>query len=123
MCVVIAVLGVVYIPRLPVVSSLFLAESTPEASEITAPIYANIDASNAEDITAYMATIHSHSPVYAQTQGMLSPMFTQYDLSFELTNLSVIEQTQKEARVAFVLVTRKISGPHYSVTQKISGIQ
>ncbi len=120
-CVVVALLGVVYIPRLPVVSSLFQAKPTPAASEITATIYANIDASNAEDITAYMATIHSHSPVHAQTESMLSPMFAQYDLSFRMTNLDVIEQTEKEARVAFVLVTRKIRGPEFRDNQ-VTGV-
>lgn len=120
-CLVFSVLGAVFLSSLPEVSGLFQAQPTPDANVIIAPIYANIDASNAEDITAYMATLHSQSPVYAQTESMLSPMFTQYDLSFEVTNLDVIEQTEKEARVAFVLVTRKIRGPEFRDNQ-VSGV-
>jgi len=120
-CLVMTVLGAMILSSLPVVSVLFQAQPTPDANAITAPIYANITASNAEDVNAYMTTIHSQSPVYAQTESMLSPMFVNYDLSFEITNLNLLKQTQNEARVAFILVTRKIRGPEFKDNQ-VSGV-
>jgi len=120
-CFVVAGLGAIYLPRLPLVANLIQARPTPNLNEITAPIYANIDASNAEDINAYMATIHSLSPGYDQTQSMLGPLFADYDLSYQLTHVEVIEQKRNEAKVAFILVTRKLRGPAFNDNQ-VTGV-
>jgi hypothetical protein len=116
-CCVIALLAGLYLPKLSIISSLFPENNSPGADEITAPIYANIDASNAEDMAAYMATIHTKSPVYDQTQSTLGPLFANYDLSFEVSNVEVLEQSKNEARVAFILITRKIRGPAFNNNQ------
>jgi hypothetical protein len=120
-CCVVALLTVAFLPRLPVVAGLLSGKPVADASAITAPIIANINASNAEDIRAYMATIHSQSPLYDQTESLLSPMFANYDLSFEVRNLEVIEQSASEAKVSFVLVTRKINGPAFN-DNKVNGV-
>ncbi len=115
-CVVSLVVGA-FLPRLPALSGLSSSEPAADTSAITAPIYANINASNAEDIPAYMATIHSESPVYDQTENMLSPMFANYDLSFDISGVEVLEQSAQEAKVSFILVTRKINGPDFNDNQ------
>lgn len=120
-CVTFTALGIVFLPRLPFIASLIRSEPNPINNEVTDQIYANIDASNAEDIYAYMAAIHSQSPLYDQTMSMLSPMFSQYDLSFELTHVEVLEQNENEAKVAFVLVTRKLRGPEFQDNQ-VAGV-
>ncbi len=70
-------------------------------------------AANNEDIGAYMATIHSKSPMYRQTEKALQDVFSQYDLSFWFYDLQVTGLTSKEARVHFSLSTTRIRGPAF----------
>jgi hypothetical protein len=95
------------------VGGLFEAAPTPTSDELFAVIYRNIQAANAEDVTAYMDTIHSNSPLYDQTENALRMAISTYDLSYSTSNLSVEELSRKEARVHFFLTTRKISGPAF----------
>jgi hypothetical protein len=120
-CCVVALLVGIYLPKLPLMSTLLQAKPATGMDEITAPIFANINASNAEDMDAYMATIHSQSPVYDQTESLLSSMFSEYDLSFEVSKIELLEQTANEAKVAFVLTTRKINGPAFK-DNRVTGV-
>jgi len=95
------------------IGGLFEAAPTPTSDELFAVIYRNIQAANAEDVTAYMDTIHSNSPLYDQTENALRMAISTYDLSYSTSNLSVEELSRKEARVHFFLTTRKISGPAF----------
>jgi hypothetical protein len=85
-----------------------------------AVIFANIDASNAESIPHYMATIHSKSPVYQSTQEMTKRAFDLFDLSYQVSGLKITKQTKNETVVAFTLTTRKIRGPGFR-DNRISG--
>jgi hypothetical protein len=87
------------------------ASPTPE--NVTAVILENIRASNAENVSRYMATIHSKSPAYKSTESMTKEAFSMFDLSYKLSELKVIEQNKNQAVVAFVLTTRKIRGPSF----------
>ena len=85
-----------------------------------AVIFANIDASNAESIPHYMATIHSKSLVYQSTQEMTKQAFDLFDLSYQVSGLKINKQTKNETVVAFTLTTRKIRGPGFR-DNRISG--
>jgi hypothetical protein len=93
--------------------------STP--MDFTAVIYENIRASNAEDKQAYMATIHPDSPAYKTTEETLDSIFDNYDLSYRVSNLSVIEENNWEVKITFTLVTRKLRGPDFRHNQ-VDGI-
>lgn len=89
------------------------AAEGPPIQEVTSVIFENIRASNVEDPELYMATIHSESPGYQQTMDMLASMFETYDLSYQISDLSITSQKDNEAVVAFVLTTRKLQGPEF----------
>jgi len=90
-------------------------------TDYAAVIYENIRASNAEDKKAYMATIHPDSPAYKTTEETLDTIFDNYDLSYRVSNVSVIEENNREVKFSFSLVTRKIRGPEFRDNQ-VDGI-
>ena len=94
---------------------------TPNPADYAAVIYENIRASNAEDMQAYMATIHPDSPAYATTEKMLGQVFETYDLSYRVSGINIVEENSREVQLSFVLVTRKINGPAFRDNQ-VSGV-
>jgi hypothetical protein len=86
-------------------------------TDYAAIIYENIRASNAEDKQAYMATIHPDSPAYKVTEETLDTIFDNYDLSYRVSNVSVIEENNLEVTLTFTLVTRKIRGQDFRNNQ------
>lgn len=96
------------------------AEAASSDDDPRAIIFANIDASNAESIPHYMATIHSKSPSYQTTKEMTEQAFGMFDLSYKVSGLKITKQTKNEAVVAFTLTTQKIRGPSFR-DNRISG--
>jgi hypothetical protein len=88
-------------------------QPTPNDKQLLDVLYENARAANAEDIDAYMATIHPSSSMYNQTKTTLPQVFATYDLDFKVYDLKVTDQTATEARVHFALLTRKRSGPDF----------
>ena len=88
-------------------------EVTRPEDECIAVVYENLEASNAEDIDAYMATIHSHSPLYDQTEDTLYAIFRSYDLSYQIDRLDVVKSNPTEIQLSFELTTKKIRGPGF----------
>ena len=90
------------------------SQSIAEAGDPIETVRENIRASNAEDVERYMSTIHSRSPLYRSTRQALETVFDDYDLSYRLTNVELIEQDGEEARINFTIVTTKILGPPFA---------
>jgi hypothetical protein len=86
------------------------AQPTPTSAELFGVIYANARAANGEDIATYMTQIHSKSPGRAQTEESLKQVFAAYDLDFRFSNLVLQSLKKNEAKVHFVLTTKKIRG-------------
>ena len=97
------------------------SQPTLAPTDYAAVIYENIRASNAEDKQAYMATIHPDSPAYKTTEETLDTIFDNYDLSYRVSNVSVIEENNREVKLSFSLVTRKMRGPEFRDNQ-VDGI-
>lgn len=94
--------------------SLFdIGQPTPTTDELFGVLYKNARATNDENLSAYMATIHPNSPGYQQTETTLQDMFAQYDLQVEFYNLSVVSLSRDEARIHFSLYTRRLRGPAF----------
>lgn len=100
-------------------ASVIQTAAQPEAASenVTDVILQNNIAYNNEDYDGYMATIHTQSPAYQSTAEMLSKLFGDYDLSYEITALQVIQQSTNEAQVSFVLTTRKLHGGPFQDNQ------
>ena len=90
-------------------------------NEVTLVLYQNMRAAEDENLVAYMATIHELSPMYAATEQQMKQFFNTYDLEYELKDIEVIEKFEQEARVKFVQITRKVSGPAFR-NNKVTGI-
>lgn len=110
MCCCVAGLGLAYAG-----GNLEIAEQgpTPTPEDIFWVIYENIRASNYEDIDRYMSTIHSRSPGYQVTKNSIEDIFADYDLSYRVSNLRVLEQDNNSAEIYFVLTTKRINGPAF----------
>lgn len=90
-------------------------------NEIIALIRKNLQANEKEDLQAIMQTIHEESPIYKPTQRISKMLFAKYDLHYQLVSAKVLEETPEKARVEFIQITRKVSGPAFK-DNKISGI-
>jgi flagellar basal body-associated protein FliL len=109
-----AIAGLVVLPK----DGTFLAlKPTPTIEDPRLVIQENMRAANAEDIDAYMATIYPRTLVLAVTESTLKDLNERFDLSYRATNLQILEQDGKEARVSFVLTTKKIRGPAFRNNQ------
>lgn len=76
-------------------------------------IKANAEFMNKEDLEGVMSTIHPESPSYALTESMAKLIFDRYDLKYEVENIKILEENDKEAKVQFTQVTTKIKGPEF----------
>jgi hypothetical protein len=84
-------------------------------------VRANLSAMEREDITGVKRTIDSSSPVFDMTVDMTEEIFQQYDLTYTLERIDVIEVKDNNARVSFIQVTEKTSGPAFR-DNRLSGI-
>jgi len=94
-------------------SSLGSSQPTPTNQQLFDVLHENARAGVNEDLNAYMATIHSNSPLYDQTEDVLKEMFSTYDLDFEFYDLTVTSLKANEAKIHFSLITRKRAGPDF----------
>jgi hypothetical protein len=97
---------------LAIIGTLVQEPSTPVDTKeaVLGVIVENIAAHNAEDIDRYMETIHRFSPARLTTRAMLETSYRNYDLSSRIYELKIIEMDKREAKVSFVLITKKIRG-------------
>lgn len=82
-------------------------------AEIIAVVKKNLEMAQQEDLEGYMSTIAEDSPAYEPTRESMRQIFEIYDLSYELPEVRVLEKTEDTARVYFVQITRKVSGPEF----------
>lgn len=87
---------------------------TTTGNEVIEAVYQNLEAANTEDLEGYMDTIHPDSPYFASTRTTMQNIFATYDLSYDITDIELLEQTDTEARVRFTLVTERITGPEFN---------
>ena len=96
-------------------SSNASATAVPDPSAaVVAVINAEVAASNAEDIDAYMACIDPSSPSYSSTRDQMTTTFEKYDFHIEVTDVQVLDLSATVAHVQAVLTTTEISGPSFS---------
>ena len=89
------------------------AQPTPTSDELFRVLYANARAANGEDLATYMTQIHPKSPGRAQTEEGLKQVFANYDVDFRFSDLELQDLTDKEAKIHFVLTTKKIRGGEF----------
>ena len=109
-------------PKIPVISLAAIlvaiaasgcAHRTVIEGDPKSIVYENIKAMENEDLDRAMATIDEESESYAQTKKLAQLLFEKYDLKYELDSVRVIGQTESEAKVECIQITRKVSGPTF----------
>ncbi len=93
------------------VSGCALRDKTDK--EIIALIHKHAKAAENEKVEEYMDTLHEQSPVFASARQTVERMFAVYDLTYKLEDVKVIEKSDQEAKVEYILTTRKITGPQF----------
>jgi hypothetical protein len=83
------------------------------ADEALAVMKDHITALNAENVPAYMATIHPSSPGYKKTEETVNQIFQAYDIRATFDQLEIVSITSNKARVRYTQTSRKIKGPAY----------
>jgi hypothetical protein len=76
-------------------------------------IRSQIKALNAEDVEGYMSYVHRANPGYDSTKDQLLDLFAKFDLRTTLEKLDRESITEDEAKVSFVQLTEKASGPAF----------
>lgn len=83
------------------------------AEAIKQSILDNLKYVQEENSEKSMSTIHSQSPSYLPTKNIISQMFSNYQLSFELIDFKYIAYDGDLAYARVKQVTKKISGPAF----------
>lgn len=78
---------------------------------ILAAVNANLAAAVAEDVDAYLATLHPASPYYAPTAQMIGDFFASHELRYEVSDVTIVSRSATEALVRLTQRTEQISGP------------
>ena len=84
-------------------------------------IEANAKYMNEEKFDEAMNTIHKDSPAYPATESMLKQLFDRYDLNYKVVSMKVTEETDLEAKIEFVQITSKLTGPEFK-NNKATGV-
>lgn len=84
------------------------------AEDIRQVVFENLRATQVEDMDAMLATLHSESPLYAQTEQMATVLFENYDISYELQVFRYIEQDGEYAIVRLEFSAEKVAGAEFN---------
>ncbi|AEH46493.1 hypothetical protein [Parageobacillus thermoglucosidasius] len=85
----------------------------PSDKELIAIIDDNLKAFDEGNVDKYMETIHTQSPLYEQSRKLVEEISKAYKLKTEISNVEVMEKSEKEAKVKFTQKTVKIEGPAF----------
>ena len=96
-----------------------------KASEVLWPaveetVKSQVSALNREDVAGYMSYIHPDSPGALATRDNLDATFNEYDLKTTLEKLEPVTLNDGEAKVHFIQLTEKLSGPAFR-NNRVSG--
>jgi hypothetical protein len=83
----------------------------PSDKELIAVINDNFKALDEGNVDKYMETIHTQSPFYEQSKKLVEEISKAYKLKTEISDVEVMEKSEKEAKVKFTQKTIKIEGP------------
>jgi len=76
-------------------------------------VRANVDALQRKDLAAVVATLDPEDPLFEQTKKITASGFKNYEFRYALEDVALESMSDDEARVRFVQVTKKVSGPAF----------
>lgn len=109
--------------QLPEQELQIIKEFTPEQAIIrdlvTAVIYKNLEATQAEDVEGVLATIHSEGPQTASTKSGMEFVFKNYDMVYKLEYLRFLIINSEEVQALYQQSTRATSGVGFANTRSV----
>jgi hypothetical protein len=82
-------------------------------TELEPVIRQNFEMCQKKDLEGTMKTVHSKSPVYAQTVEVLDKLFASYELKYELASCHFIGSDGTYAVARVTQKTTRVSGPEF----------
>ena len=95
--------------------------SPDERQAIISVLQANIKAAENENLNGFMQTIHPDSPAFESTRSFMKKAFAEYDFNYEIVEANVLEVSGDVARVSYIQITRKKSGPDAISDNQVRG--
>lgn len=95
--------------------------TTQVASDPLAVVRAQADALNRRDWASAIVAVDPESPTFEHTKEHGLKLFQTYDLRYTLKDLTLESMSGDEARVRFVQVTEKVSGPAFR-DNRVAGV-
>lgn len=83
------------------------------AEDIKAVVEANFKHTQAEDVNASVATMHTDSPNYQATKQVLGQLFSVYDLKYTLVSFDFVGEDSDFAYARVKQLTEKVTGPAF----------
>lgn len=96
-----------------VMASMVQASEGDVKADLRSVVTAVLSAKEAEDISGYIDQIHPNSPLYSTAQQRISNLMDRYDLKYELSNFSYIEESGEFQLARASQSIRKVSGPQF----------
>ena len=84
-------------------------------------IYANAKYMTEKNLEAVMGTIHPESPVFESTEKIVKQIFEQFDLSYKIEKIEIIEESEEEALVKFIQLTTKLNNFQFK-NNRLTGV-
>ncbi|MFD1851566.1 hypothetical protein [Oceanobacillus bengalensis] len=94
--------------------------SIPEDEVLINVLEKNFETIMSQDEAGHMETIHSGSPSYEGTKDLFDQL-SLYTLDITLSDVTVEEKSEEEARIAYTQTTVKVDGPAYE-NNKVTGV-
>ena len=105
-------------------SNIKTTESEPDysiESEIIEVLEDNIQALENENIDEYMSKVYTHAEqtTFAETKKMLSDIFVNFDLAYELRDFEFLSISEQEVKVRVTQITTLVKGENFQDNESI----
>ena len=96
---------------------------TPEEeiikNEILKVLQKNLDATEKENVSAVLETIHEDSPQLSSTKEGMEYVFKNFDMKYKLEDVKFISITNEEVKVIYQQTTKAVNGAGFANTRTI----
>src|SRR5210317_1787924 len=105
-------------PKIEVMAN-FPPEEEIIKNEILIVLNENLEATQNEDVSGVIKTIHEDSPQLASTKGGMEYVFKNFEMRYELEDVKFISITNEEVKAIYQQTTKAVSGTGFTNTRSI----
>ena len=101
------------------IMTTFTPEQKVIMDKVTAVIYKNLEATQAEDVEAALETLDRDGPQLQSTKNAMEYVFEHYDMEYNLEDMRFLSVTNDEARVLYKQTTKAVGGTGFTNSRSI----